>query len=69
MSLLSTPVHFGYKAHDPVNIIVMLSAKDDKTHLNALAQLFRMFKDANSLRTILRGNKEDILQCIARHSN
>ncbi|MBP1558403.1 MAG: BglG family transcription antiterminator [Oscillospiraceae bacterium] len=69
MSLLSTPVHFGYKAHDPVNIIVMLSAKDEKTHLNALAQLFRMFKDANSLRTILRGNKEDILQCIARHSN
>jgi len=69
MSLLSTPVHFGYKAHDPVNIIIMLSAKDEKTHLNALAQLFRMFKDNNSLRTILRGNKEEILQCIARHSN
>ena len=69
LSLLSQPVHFGYPAHDPVNIIITLSAKDEKTHLKALAQLFRMFKDKESLKIIHRGNKEEILQCIANFSN
>ncbi len=68
LTLLNQPVHFGYKAHDPVNVIVILSAKDEKTHLKALAQLFRMFKDKESCRIIQQGSKEEILQCIARHS-
>ncbi|MBR5558894.1 MAG: BglG family transcription antiterminator [Oscillospiraceae bacterium] len=69
LTMLNQPVHFGYKDHDPVSVIVILSAKDEKTHLKALAQLFRMFKDNESSRIIRRGNKDDILQCIARHSN
>ncbi len=69
LTLLNQPVHFGYQAHDPVHAIVILSARDEKTHLKALAQLFRMFKDPESARIIRRGNKEEILQCIARFSN
>lgn len=69
LSLLGQPVHFGYKAHDPVSVIVILSARDEQAHLKALAQLFRMFKDPESARIIRRGVKEEILQCIARFSN
>ncbi len=68
LSTLSRPVRFGYAAHDPVNIIVTLAAKDEKSHLKALAQLFRMLRDGETLRTILNGTKDDILQCIARYS-
>jgi mannitol/fructose-specific phosphotransferase system IIA component (Ntr-type) len=69
LSLLNQPVHFGYKEHDPVSVVIVLSARDEKTHLKALAQLFRMFKDKECLKIIHRGNKEEILQCIARFSN
>ena len=68
LTMLNQPVRFGYQDHDPVSVIVILSATDEKTHLKALAQLFRMFKDSESSRIIRRGSKEDILQCIAHHS-
>lgn len=69
LTLLNQPVRFGYPDHDPVRIVVILSARDEKTHLKALAQLFRMFKDREASQTLLRGSKEEILQCIARFSN
>lgn len=68
LTVLSTPVTFGYQAHDPVSVIVTLAAQDEKSHLKALAQLFRMFRDSSSLRVILHGTKDEILQCVALHS-
>lgn len=68
LTVLTNPVRFGYKAHDPVTVVVTLAAKDEKTHLKALAQLFRMFKDGEDYRIIQKGNKDDILQCITEHS-
>ncbi len=68
LAVLSSPVRFGYDAHDPVNIVVTLAAKDDKLHLMALAQLFKMFKDSEALQAIQTGTKEDILGYISRFS-
>lgn len=69
LSLLQRPVRFGYQDHDPVKAIFILSTKDEKTHLKALEQLFRMLKDKESLQILEQGSKEEILECIARFSN
>jgi mannitol/fructose-specific phosphotransferase system IIA component (Ntr-type) len=69
LSLLERPVRFGYQDHDPVKAIFILSTKDEKSHLKALEQLFRMLKDKESLQVLEQGNPEEILKCIARFSD
>lgn len=36
---LDTPVEFGHKSNDPVNLVVALAAKDDKAHTAAMKEL------------------------------
>ena len=66
--VLRTPVEFGYAEHDPVRVVVCLAAVDDKKHLKAMAQLFRLFKDAQCQRILWSGDREAILGQIEAHS-
>lgn len=45
IATLKNPVEFGNEANDPVKYLFCLSAKDDTTHMNALAELAGMFEN------------------------
>lgn len=55
---LKEGVRFGNEANDPVQYIFTLSALNDKSHLDALAQLAVLFEDENFFDLI--DNSKDI---------
>lgn len=44
---LATPVSFGHKTNDPVNLVVALAAADDGAHATAMAELAKLVGDAD----------------------
>lgn len=42
---LETPLNFGSKENDPVNVVISLAAIDNHSHLKALATLVNLFND------------------------
>ncbi|SFP34608.1 BglG family transcription antiterminator [Salibacterium halotolerans] len=65
---LSTPVHFGHEANDPVQLVFCLGSTDAETHLRALRQLVTALNEENSKSTFMTGDSEDILQTIKEAS-
>jgi mannitol operon transcriptional antiterminator len=56
------------KQHD-VNLIIVLAAIDNETHLKALSQLSKMLSDDDNIKMILEADsKEQILQLINKYS-
>ncbi|MDO4313500.1 MAG: PTS sugar transporter subunit IIA [Eubacteriales bacterium] len=45
IATLKTPVEFGNKDNDPVKYLFCLSARDTEEHLDALAELVKLFED------------------------
>ena len=43
---LATPVAFGHKTNDPVNLVVALAAADDGAHAKAMAELAKVIGNA-----------------------
>ena len=70
MITLAEPVAFGYEEYDPVRVVVTLSAVDQEKHLAALAQLFRILKNADCFRVIATtNNRDEVCRLLADHSN
>jgi len=72
MSLLrlKQPVAFAEPGTRDAQLIIVLAAVDNETHLKALSQMSMMLSDESNIdRLIAADNKETILQCIADHSN
>lgn len=46
ITTLLIPVEFGNKENDPVRYIFTLSAKDNRSHLSAMAELVELFEDS-----------------------
>lgn len=47
IATLESPIEFGNKDNDPVKYIFCLSAKDQKTHLEAMSELAVLLEDKN----------------------
>jgi PTS system ascorbate-specific IIA component len=50
--VLRSPVTFGCRSNDPVDVLIPFATKDCTSHIRALAELSRMFSVPASLRTI-----------------
>ncbi|ABS22284.1 BglG family transcription antiterminator [Bacillus cytotoxicus] len=72
MSLLQLKesVSFSEKQEHAVNLIIVLAAIDNETHLKALAQLSDMLSQPENVDLLIRSNsKEQMLEMIAKYSN
>lgn len=67
---LKTPVKFNANQNDPVKYIIMLSAKNNSSHLNALAHLAELFEN-KSFFDILDNSKspQKVLDYLSKYTN
>jgi len=66
IATLKEPVAFGNKENDPVKYIFCLSAKENKEHMEALAQLADLLEDQNFYKVMDQATKpEEILKYIS----
>lgn len=66
---LKKPVNFGSELNDPVKLVITLAASDNKTHLEALAQLMELFMNSEDLKSLLNADSLDqVIEIINKHS-
>jgi PTS system ascorbate-specific IIA component len=65
---LKTPIIFGNKENDPVDIIITLATPDSKIHINALAELSEMLMVEETWKVLREGSKEEILKLVEHFS-
>ena len=64
---LLEPVEFGNEDNDPVRLVIALSATDNSSHIDALAELFEVIAEAENREALLRAaTPEDIMAVFAR---
>ncbi|MGR5869399.1 PTS sugar transporter subunit IIA [Bacillus pacificus] len=72
MSLLQLKesVLFSEKQEHAANLIIVLAAIDNETHLKALAQLSEMLSDPKNVEMLIHSNSiDEMLKMIAKYSN
>jgi mannitol/fructose-specific phosphotransferase system IIA component (Ntr-type) len=63
---LAKPIEFGNPYNDPVDIVVALAGRDDKSHIGVLAEIAKILEDDGSVDRIRRaGSKQELLQILA----
>ncbi|MGD8454937.1 MAG: PTS sugar transporter subunit IIA [Anaerolineales bacterium] len=68
LALLKKGVEFGHAAYDPVDIIFVLGAIDDRGHILALRQLVTMIRNQKFLQTLRRARSAaDALRTVWKH--
>ena len=61
---------FSEKQEHTVNLIIVLAAIDNETHLKALAQLSEMLSEPTNIEMLMHSNSKDkMLEMIAKYSN
>jgi mannitol operon transcriptional antiterminator len=71
MSLLKVknPCSFTDKEEHQVNLIIVLAAIDNETHLKALSQMSKLLSNKENLKTLFESNsKEEVLQLVETYS-
>ncbi|WP_243120258.1 PTS sugar transporter subunit IIA [Caloramator sp. E03] len=70
IATLENPIEFGNKDNDPVKYIFCLSAKDQKTHLEAMSELAVLLEDENFY-NVLDNSKtpEEVMDYIKNMNN
>ena len=64
---LLEPVEFGNEDNDPVRLVIALSATDNSSHIDALAELFEVIAEAENREELLRAaTPEEIMAVFAR---
>ncbi len=67
---LKKPVFFGHPDNDPVQIAIVLAARDNRLHLTALQQLNRLMQDEEARSAIATTtHRAVVLHWIAQYSN
>ena len=67
---LSTPVNFGNKENDPVDIVVCLCAVDHSTHIKALSELVVLLEDNEKVKKIrMAKDVSDVQKLISDYNN
>lgn len=64
---LLAPVEFGNEDNDPVRLVIALSATDNSSHIDALAELFEVIAEEENREHLLRAETpEEIMAVFAR---
>lgn len=66
---LATPVKFGHKENDPVDIVFALGAVDKKAHISALAVLAEMLMDQGVVSQLCAASDDQALLDVIRSWN
>ena len=61
---LATPVDFGNRANDPVQLVVGLAAPDERSHVEALATLAGLLADGPSREALLDARNRDEVRAV-----
>jgi len=62
---LSPPVNFGNKCNDPVKLVIAFGTTDNKTHIDALAELAKLLGDSTKVEGLKRASSpEELLKLI-----
>jgi len=56
--VLKSPVRFGSRSNDPVDVLIPFATTDCKSHIQTLAEISRLFSIPSSLRTIRQATQE-----------
>lgn len=63
MMTLSEPVEFGHEANDPIEIIFVIAAKENNSHLDALQDLARVLINEESVNKIKNAERtEEVME-------
>ncbi|QNO15836.1 BglG family transcription antiterminator [Alkalicella caledoniensis] len=71
MSLLTLkePIKFGSETNDPVKLVIVFGAEDDKGHLKALSQLMDLLLNHKDLSDVINAKKtEDVISIVQSYS-
>lgn len=69
LSTLSTPVAFGSKTNDPVDIVVVLAAVDASTHIEELHRLATFLGSKNNLALLRAASTPADIDVVVDHIN
>lgn len=62
---LNPPVNFGNKCNDPVKLVIAFGTTDNKTHINALAEMAKLLGDSTKVEGLKRASSpEELLKLI-----
>lgn len=56
---LEEGVNFGHEKNDPINLVIALAAKDNKSHIKSLSQLMDVLGNRELLQKILKSNSSE----------
>lgn len=61
---LATPVEFGNKANDPVNLVIGLAAVDHDTHLTVMRALAGVLSDSSAMERLIAATSPDDVRAV-----
>ncbi|MBS4537867.1 PTS sugar transporter subunit IIA [Clostridium sp. D2Q-11] len=62
---LEEGINFGHEKNDPVNLVIALAAKDNKSHIKSLSELMEVLGNEELLEKILNSNSSrEIYECV-----
>lgn len=65
---LKKPIEFGSVVNDPVKLVVTFGAKDNQSHLQALAELMDLFMNEEDLKKIMEATeKHEVIRTIEKY--
>lgn len=56
---LSEPINFGHETNDPIEIVFVIAAKENNSHLDALQDLARVLINEESVNKIKNAEKAE----------
>ncbi len=56
---LKTPVNFGHRTNDPVEVVIGMAARDNKEHINSLVKIANVMEDQANITKIINSNDVD----------
>ncbi len=66
---LKTPVFFGAKTEEPVDLLFAFASVDERAHLHVMEELWRLFNDGDALEKLRQcRNKEEMLTLLRQYA-
>ena len=69
LTTLKTPVNFGSKQNDPVDIVMILAAVDDKSHVELLQKIVLFLNEKDSFDILRSAKSEQDIRAIVEAIN
>ncbi|MBV7362997.1 PTS sugar transporter subunit IIA [Actinomycetaceae bacterium TAE3-ERU4] len=67
VATLTTPVNFGHKKNDPVNLVIGFAAIDKDAHLKTLQQIVALLQDEERTKAVRNAKTDEELYAALTH--